>query len=172
MSIQHSANSAAPSWSWASVDADTAHMSNASLFGNLVKVIDVQGLPCESSFSTDSVPNDYLKLHGYLLRIQPGPFSANSFFPDCKDDITEGHHFCLPLRLQMSAQGDFLCGLVLRNVDDAIGFTFERVGMFRFREGNSLHVLGHGDFGIAYIFTEDPGDILGSMSLNEDILII
>jgi hypothetical protein len=125
-----------------------------------------------TSSVSDSGSCNYLKLHGYLLKIVPGPFCADGMLPDCRDDVEKGHHFCLPLRLQETTQGHFLCGLVLRRMEEAWGNTYERVGMFRFAEGDSLHLLGHAEWNEGYVFAEQSGDILNTATRNRDLIIV
>jgi hypothetical protein len=160
-----------PTWSWASVESVIKHLPPASLFGNFVKIIDVEAGASGRS-PTENISQGTLKLNCYLLKVLPGPFSVDSIFPDCEDDVTEGHHFLLPMRLQHSAQGDYLCGLVLRRTEDAFTSTYERIGFFRFGKDDSIHILGHEAYGTAYIFPRNPGNVVDTEYLYKDITII
>jgi hypothetical protein len=169
---QRSNDSYTPTWSWASIDSVIKYLPTASLFGNFVKIVDIRVGGSDLNAPVGQVFESSLKVNGYLLKILPGPFSADSMLPDCQDDVTEGHHFLLPLRLQKSAHGNHLCGLILRHVEEAFIATFERIGMFRFSEGDSVHILGHEVYGTAYIFPRDPGNVVDTEFPYKDITII
>jgi hypothetical protein len=168
---QRSNNYLTPSWSWTSIESVIKYLLPASLYGNFVKILDVEaGTSIHSS--TENTSQGTIKLDGYLLKVLPGPFSADSIFSDCQDDITEGHHFLLPLRLQKTIQGNCLCGLVLRRTEESFTSTYERIGMFRFAEDDSIHIFGHNAYGTAYVFPSDPGNVLDTEYLYKDITII
>ncbi|KAF2028969.1 hypothetical protein EK21DRAFT_113347 [Setomelanomma holmii] len=164
--------SCAPSWNWASVDGPITYLSSSELYGNFVKITNIEAAGAEGNMINEHTVTASLKLHGYLLKLLPGGFSPGSMFPDCQDDITEAHHFCLSLRLRKSARGEYLCDLVLRLIEAQWGAVFERVGVFRFREGDELHNLGLEKFGNAYIFTEEPRDSLNQCAMVENIMIL
>jgi hypothetical protein len=152
---QRSSGCHVPTWSWASIEGVIKYLPTASLFGNFVEIVDVEAGTNDRSSLDEHMSSGILKLNGYLLKILPSPFSADSVFPDCHDDITNGHHYLLPLRLQRSAPRNYLCGLVLRRTEETFISTYERIGMFRFNEGNSVHILGHEIYGTAYVFPRD-----------------
>jgi hypothetical protein len=169
---QRSNNSHTPTWSWASIESVIKHVPTASLFGNFVKIVDVQAGASDLSSPTGHIFERSLKVNGYMIKVLAGPFSAGSMFPDCQDDVTEGHHYLLPLRLQKSAQGNYLCGIVLRRVEEAFVSTYERIGMFRFSEGDSVHILRHEVYGTAYVFPRNSGNVVDTEPLYKDITII
>ncbi|KAH7087372.1 hypothetical protein FB567DRAFT_628341 [Paraphoma chrysanthemicola] len=162
--------SCAPTWSWASIEGPIQYFTSSKLYGNFVKIVDVHASGVENNMYLDDPVTASLHLDGYLLKILPGPFMHSIMLPDCKNDITKGHHFCLPLRLQKSADGDYLCGLVLRRTETSQ--YYERVGMFRCGEGDELHILGLETFGRAYTFTKDPGEVVNNMTMVKDITIL
>lgn len=91
----------------------------------------------------------YLRLRGCLVEIpRPTFFNirghhiAGCFYPDDPNDITENSYFCLPVPRQLTSQGPWLCGLVLQKMEYHWGVEYLRVGLFRCKQGDSLHVLG------------------------------
>jgi hypothetical protein len=168
---QRSNNLHTPTWSWASIESVIKHLPPASLTGNFVKIVDVDA-GTSNRYSAENISQGAIKLNGYLLKILPGPSSTDSVLSDCQDDIIKGHHFLLPLRLQKMTQGNCLCGLVLRRMEEAFTSAYERIGMFRFAEGDLIHILGHSAYGTAYIFPSDPGNVLDTEYLYKDITII
>jgi hypothetical protein len=156
-----------PTWSWASVDSMIKHLPTLSLFGNFVTIVDAQTTVTSDHPGTDN----YIMLNGYLLPIPAGNYTTNANLPDCRDDTTEAHHFCLPLRLQRLDQHYHLCGLVLRSVEEAFTPTYERIGMFRFVHGDEVHIASHQNLGHACVFSKNPGDVVDIMSLSKSIII-
>jgi len=153
------------------VDSPIAHYPNSHYNGNLVDIVEIQPSTSDIRLSAGSASSSHLKLRGYLFKILPGPFIADGILPDCRDDVDEAHHFCLPLCLQETTRGQFLCGVILRRVEEAWDHSYKRVGMFRFVEGDSVHLLGHGEWHEAHVFGERPGDILDSATLSRNIII-
>jgi hypothetical protein len=141
-SLQRTDDLDAFTWSWTSINSVVKHLCPIDLFGNFVTTIDVQAAASDS-ISCEPGSNACVKLNGYLLPILPGHFTINSIFLDCRDDTTEVHHFCMPLRLQRLDQHYHLCGLVLRSVEEAFTSTYERIGMFCFGAGDEVHIASH-----------------------------
>lgn len=160
----------APTWSWACVNSVVKHLPATELFGNFVTIIDAQASASDST-SHESGTKSYLKLRGYLLQILPGNFSIDTILPDRCHDMTEVHHFYLPLRLQKTVNSEHLCGLVIRLVEKAFTPTYERIGLFRFDEGDEVRIAGHQNFRHAHVLTKNPGDVVSTMSLTNDIII-
>jgi hypothetical protein len=157
-----------PSWSWASTNSTVNHHLNSTFSDSLVEIKDGHAGSTAVSSTANADTRCYLELEGYLLKIIPGHYDIKTIWSDCKSDSTEGHHFCLPWCLQTTPQGVNLCGLILRRAEDVCNLAYKRIGMFRFSEGNSMHLLGHGE----YIFTKERGHVLDTATLSREIIII
>jgi len=170
----------APSWSWASVEGTIHHLTNLNTCRNFATVLDAHIFLADPAIPTGKVTGGFVILRGFLIKIPApkfsyirGPLTAGCFYPDDRDGITDEHYFCLPLRLQPSAFGDYLCGLVLRQKSEPWGLVYERVGMFRCLRGDSLHILGQKKYGLdAYVVSEELENVVDSRPFASDVTIV
>lgn len=113
----------APSWSWASVDGTVHYLTTLNPSREFAKVLDTHVSLGDHNVPTGAITGGFIIFRGVLIEISApnffyihGPLTAGHLCPDDPEDIIEDFCYYLSLRLQASALGDYLCGLVLRRL--------------------------------------------------------
>ncbi|KAF2114949.1 hypothetical protein BDV96DRAFT_89305 [Lophiotrema nucula] len=142
-----------PSWSWASIDGAVKHIPSSELVAKCAQVLRIQTFP-DHRDAAASLRGAFIWLKGLLIKISKpkyfclqAPQICGCFYPDDRDDIMDPYYFCMPLQKLKSAKGVFLYGLVLRQMRHHWGWIYQRVGIFRCGQGDSLQLLGQKKYG-------------------------